>query len=121
MTLPKQPERFKRRQERMRNLGVLASIPAGLILECTCTLSAYYGGDIRAGIKLIQGGIQCRVQMAYWELLMWFSDRMGWTKLVRLAPDVKFSIRHAGSCDKLNCQDVNCCERDMPQWFRRMI
>lgn len=117
-TRPAKPEQFKRRQERMRNLGVLSAIPVAIVHECKCVLTAYYGNRFRLALHLVWEGVYLTAHDRYWRIVLWVSDTIGWTKLQPFSPDrPDIRLRHGRQCDKLNCSDNDCLYRSLPRWY----
>lgn len=108
-----------RRMERMKPLGIMFQIPAILVLESKCTLKAYYGGDIRAGMVLIREGIYLGSVGLYWHIVYSICDWAGWTKLREFMPGSPHKIRHGGKCNYLNCDDSHCIDKSIPRWYRK--
>lgn len=119
---PADPVRMKRQAGRFSKMHpLMAGVPGILVFECKVTLKAYYGSYLRAGLVLILDWAWMKLHGMYWGAVFRFCDWVGWTKLVPVSPDnpnVKW--RHGGQCQYLNCSDMNCLERSVPRWFRKI-
>lgn len=121
MKYPRHPEMMKRRMERMKPfLGIMARVPAILVLESKMTLKAYYGSYFRAGLILIWESIYLGSKGLYWGWVYEFCDFVGWTQLRKCHPDSKHLIRHGGNCTYYNCSDPDCVDKSIPVWFRKL-
>jgi len=120
MKYPRHPEMMKRRMERMKPLGIMATIPAILVLESKTTLKVYYGSYFRAGLILIWESIYLGSIGLYWHWVYQFCDFVGWTQLRPLHPDSKHLMRHGGNCTYLNCSDMDCVDKSIPVWSQKL-
>lgn len=116
---PRNKEAFDRRRERLLEPSVIHQIDTLFEMECEMVVSAYYGGRVRAGLRMMWKGVGETLRSRWWAVVYRFGDRVGWTQL-RPVPGTPFFERHGGSCDKLNCNDANCIRRDLPRWWRRL-
>lgn len=108
---------FDRWSERITKPSFMHAIPAILAMECECLVVAYHGSYIKAAWHIFTHGIIMTIHSRYWGFVYFLAGR--WTQK-RHIPGTKHWIRHARSCDKLNCENVDCCARDIPQWFKRL-
>ena len=118
---PRQPERFAKRSEKMQHLGTQAKIPILLVINCRLVLKDYYGSDFKVAMRILWEWFYLGSHSLYWSVLIWISDRVGWTKL-RHIPDNPVTVehweRHGYKCDHLNCQDDQCIDKSLPRWFK---
>ena len=118
---PRHPERFAKQCNDIRNLGPAGRLDFVVLLKCRLVLSAYYGGEFRVAIRLLRDWAWLGSHSVYWSVLIWISDRVGWTVL-RHIPDNPVTRehweRHGGKCDHLNCQDDQCIKKSLPKWFK---
>jgi hypothetical protein len=110
---------MQRQMERMGNLGVCARIPWILVLECKCTLQAYYGSGFKVAMVMLWEWIYLGAHSKYWGLVLWISDHVGWTQL-RPIPGTPYFHRHGGRCQYLNCNDDDCINKSLPVWYRKI-
>lgn len=110
---------MKRRMERMQALGMIAKVPAMLVFECKVVLKAYYGSYCRAALVMLWEWFYLSALEWYWRFVYWLCDKIGWTKL-RPIPGTRHFERHGGKCQYLNCGDMDCIQKSVPQWFQKL-
>ena len=85
-------------------------------------LKAYYGSAPRALWALFRQEIYLWRHSVNGRFCIWFSDRMGWTKLYHFPESPGWREhwrRHGKKCSgSPNCQNDNCIEDSQPRWFR---
>lgn len=120
-TRPVYKERFDGYREKLSRPSRIRGIDFIFVMECEMALSAYFGGDIRAGASLLTRGIGSAARGAYWNCVYGICDRVGWTQLRQLpdAPKGCFE-RHGRQCDKMNCSDMDCVQRGIPKWYKTL-
>lgn len=118
---PVNPEMFERWRERLCRNHMMNRIPAAVAMQCDCVLRAYHGGFARAACAMFAHGLRGLACGVYWKAAYRFCDKIGWTRL-QLIPDSEPPAyeRHAASCDKMNCGDLDCVHRDIPRWYRQL-
>jgi hypothetical protein len=82
-------------------------------------LAYYHGGRIRAGWEMLREGLHLGIVGTYWSGVYRFCDKVGWTRL-REIPGTPYFERHSGKCDKMNCSDMECVQRGIPKWFKKL-
>lgn len=112
-------ERFENYRERLSRSSPIRRIDFIFVTECEMALSAYFGGDIRAGVSLLVRGIGAASRGVYWNCVYRVCDRIGWTQL-RPIPGTDAFERHGRGCDKMNCQDMDCVQRGIPGWYKTL-
>lgn len=116
---PIHKERFDERRAKMQTQRAFAIDPIWA-MQCEMCLAHYYGSYWRVGWYLVWKAIVWRWNNVTTRIAIGFCDWIGWTKM-REMPDIPGCFeRHAASCDKLNCQDMDCHRRDIPKWFQRL-
>lgn len=115
---PIHKERMKQRMDRITEMRHF-KIPAIFALECKLALIAYYGSGLRAAFSMIWDWVYLQTHDRYWRIVLWFTDKVGWTKL-RPIPGTLYVERHGGKCEYHNCQDMDCIEKSLPPWFRKI-
>jgi hypothetical protein len=116
---PIQKDGFDRNRERLLRPSPMHSIDALFKLECEVILAYYYGGYVRAGWHLFWHGAASALRGCYWNAVFRFCDLIGWTRLQQI-PGTPYFERHSGKCDKLNCQDIECVDRGIPNWYKKL-
>lgn len=110
--------RFNDYRARLQRQSPIHGIDALFEMQCEMLVAAYHGGTIRAGAHLIAKGVAAICRRAYRNAVYGICDRVGWTQL-REFPDAPGCFeRHGGHCDKMNCQDIDCVQRGIPQWYK---
>jgi hypothetical protein len=123
-TYPINPDQFKRRADRLRNLARRSDndypfrIPPILSAECWLVVEAYYGGKWAAVRAMIWAALRLSCWSFFGHVRIRTCDMMGWTKLYDMTAQ-GFQMRHGRCCSgSPNCNNHLCIEESVPGWFK---
>jgi hypothetical protein len=119
---PVNKEAYERWAARISKPSFMHKIPAILAMECECLVTSYYGGPLKTALHLIKKAALHSYRCTKWRAVFWICDSAGWTQL-RPIPGCdpkQVKARHSRTCDKLNCDDIDCATRTVPRWFKRL-
>lgn len=127
---PRRPEQFKLRCERLvahcadPNARFIMKIEPMANMECQLVVESYYGGKWGAVREMFKQALHQSVHDNWFGFLIWFSDTVGWTKLVDVpetATHHAYKMRHGKKCHgSPNCSQ-DCISLAQPKWFKKLM
>lgn len=101
----------------------MLQIPPIANMQCQLVVESYYGGKWGAARELFKQALHQSISERWLGFLIWFSDRMGWTKLYDMPETTThhgYQMRHGRKCHgSPNCAH-DCISESQPKWFRRL-
>lgn len=122
---PVKPEGFKRWCDSIhKDHKLFADIAPMKAFQFKAALDNYYGGRWATIVALIKEAWYLTWRGWVVSAMVWFSDRMGWTKLYFYHETEKshaHHCRHGSKCSgSPNCANEHCIEDSWPKWFKKL-